>query len=79
MRNGWNDGSGRERNGTRNPCPFFNCNNEHLYVEKVWGGQGWQVQCEECKARGPIMFTLAEAVNSWNKVTLMTIEARRSA
>jgi len=62
-----------------NPCPFFSCDDGHLYVEKAWSGQGWQVQCEVCKARGPIMFTLAEAVNAWNKVALMTIEARRSA
>ena len=62
-----------------NPCPFFSCDDGYLYVEKVWRGQGWQVQCETCKARVPIMFTPAEAVNAWNKVDPMTIEARRSA
>jgi Lar family restriction alleviation protein len=48
---------------TIKPCPF--CGNEEVEIDEVGIGE-FAIDCPECRAIGPIVGTVMEAISFWN-------------
>jgi len=48
-----------------NKCPF--CGGDKLTKHGSYYSADYWIECEKCRARGPIAHTLQAAIRKWNK------------
>ena len=53
-------------NGTVLPCPFCGGEAEMLTAESMNGGYLFGIMCNDCRSRGDVYDTEAEAIAAWN-------------
>lgn len=58
---------------TISPCPF--CGSERVCTKNPFVGWPYHVACEDCGATGPDRDSRVEAIESWNRVYYLVIEA----
>lgn len=48
------------------PCPFCGGEAETLTAESMYGGYLFGIMCNDCRSRGDVYDTEAEAIAAWN-------------
>ena len=54
------------KNGKLLPCPFCGGEAETLTAESMYGGYLFGIMCNDCRSRGDVYDTEAEAIAAWN-------------
>ena len=49
------------------PCPFCGGEAEVLTAESMNGGYLFGIMCNDCRSRGDVYDTEAEAIEAWNR------------
>lgn len=61
------------------PCPFCGGEVEMLTAESMNGGYLFGIMCNDCRSRGDVYDTEAEAIAAWNTRAERTMENERKA
>lgn len=56
------------------PCPFCGGEAETLTAESIHGGYLFGIMCNDCRSRGDVYDTEAEAIEAWNTRSAGTCE-----
>lgn len=59
------------------PCPFCGGEAETLTAESMHGGYLFGIMCNDCRSRGDVYDTEAEAIAAWNTRHVETCENMR--